>query len=355
MKHICNSLRRNILIGAGSLCLMAAAPQTWAQGRVTAKASLDSTYVIIGSPTTIHLEVTAPEGVGVQFPQLRKSIAAQDGDETFQLEISGVTATDTVRQGQSLTLSRDVEVYAFDSATLYLPPFPFVTAPGDTAWTNALALKVIVPFDVEVDPQKYCDIKAPLKPDFVWTDYLGWVLWPLLALLVVAAAVYYFVYYRPRHRREHVEAPKPKVVLPPHEVALAALQALESKKLWQEGHVKRYYTELTDILRAYMDGRFRVSTMEQTSDEILQTMRLTDGITNSSLQNLRQVLQLADLVKFARLEPLADENQLSLVNAKMFISQTVEVKSVDTTAAITDVPGAEEQQDEPEPSKTEAQ
>jgi hypothetical protein len=60
-------------------------------------------------------------------------------------------------------------------------------------------------------------------------------------------------------------------------------------------------------------------------------------------------------VKFARLEPLADENQLSLVNAKMFISQTVEVKSVDTTAAITDVPGAEEQQDEPEPSKTEAQ
>jgi hypothetical protein len=353
MKHICKSLRRNILIGVGSFCLVAA-PQVWAQGNVTARASLDSTYVIIGSPTTIHLEVTTPEGVAVQFPQLRKSIAAQDEDQTFQLDISNVTETDTVRNGRSVTLTRDVEVYAFDSATLYVPPFPFVTAPGDTAWTNALALKVIVPFDVEVDPQKYCDIKEPLKPDFVWTDYVGWVLWPLLALLLVAAVVYYLVYYRPRHRHEKAMAPKPEVVLPPHEVALAALQALEAKKLWQEGHVKPYYTELTDILRVYMDGRFKVSTMEQTSDEILQTMRLADGITNSSLQNLRQVLQLADLVKFARLEPLADENQLSLVNAKMFISQTVEVKTVDTTAAITDVPGAEEQ-DESETSKTEAQ
>jgi hypothetical protein len=337
----------------GGLFLVAA-PQVRAQGGVTARASLDSTYVIIGSPTTIHLEVTAPEGVAVQFPQLRKAIAAQDEDQSFQLDISNVTEIDTVQSGLSLTLKRDVEVYAFDSATLYVPPFPFVVAPGDTAWTNALALKVIVPFDVEVDPEKYCDIKAPLKPEFVWMDYVGWVLWPLLALVVVAAVVYYFVYYRPRHHRERIETPKPAVVLPPHEVALAALQALESKKLWQEGHVKRYYTELTDILRAYMDGRFKVSTMEQTSDEILQTMRLTDGITNSSLQNLRQVLQLSDLVKFARLKPLADENQLSLVNAKMFISQTVEVKTVDTTAAITDVPGAEEQP-ESETSKTEAQ
>jgi hypothetical protein len=129
--------------------------------------------------------------------------------------------------------------------------------------------------------------------------------------------------------------------LPPHEVALEALKVLEEKQLWQDGHFKRYYTELTDILRTYMDGRFKVSTLEKTSDEILRTMRLTDGITNSSLQNLRQVLELADLVKFARFKPLPDENQLSLMNAKMFVSQTVEVKSVDTTPAITDVPGAD--------------
>jgi hypothetical protein len=342
-----NLLFRNILVG-GAL-LLAAAPQAWAQGQVTARASLDSTYVIIGSPTTIHLEVTAPEGVQVAFPPLRQSIAAQDDDQTFQLEITNITDADTVRNGSALTVTRDVEVYAFDSATLYVPPMPFVVA-GDTAWTNALALKVVVPFDVEVDPQKYCDIKAPMKPDFVWTDYLGWVLWPLLALLVIGAGVYYFVYYRPRHRHERRVEAKPAVVIPPHEAALTALQQLETKHLWQEGHFKRYYTELTDILRVYMDRRFRVSTMEQTSDEILQTMRLTDGITNSSLHNLQQVLQLADLVKFARFKPMPDENQLSLMNAKMFISQTVEVKSVDTTAAITDVPGAE-----PETPKTQEQ
>jgi hypothetical protein len=335
--------RRNILFTtlalAGGL-LTAAAPEAWAQSGVTARASLDSTYVIIGSPTTIHLEVIAPEGTTVAFPDLRKGVAAMDEDKTFTLEVSDFATPDTVRSGSAVTLTSDVEVYAFDSATLYIPPFDFVVG-GDTVSTNALALKVVVPFDVEVDPQKFCDIKAPIKPDFVLMDYVGWVLWPLLGLLIVGGLIYYFVYYRPRHRREKAEPAKPAVVLPPHEVALEALKVLEEKQLWQDGHFKRYYTELTDILRTYMDGRFKVSTLEKTSDEILRTMRLTDGITNSSLQNLRQVLELADLVKFARFKPLPDENQLSLMNAKMFVSQTVEVKSVDTTPAITDVPGAD--------------
>lgn len=334
---------KNILlkIALGACLLTVGSAPVWAQSSASARASIDSTYVIIGSPTTIHLEVTLPEGTPLVLPKLQPSIVAMDEDQTFQLEVSSVSEPDTVRTGSGnlITLRRDVEVFAFDSATLYIPPFDFV-AGTDTISTNALALKVVVPFDVEVDPQKFCDIKEPIKPDFVWTDYLWWVLGPLAALLVVGALIYWFAYYLPRHRKVKVEEKAPEVLLPPHEEAMQALQALEARKLWQDGHYKRYYTGLTDILRNYIDRRFSVSTLEKTSDEILRQMRVTDGITTSSLQNLRQVLQLADLVKFARYAPLADENQLSLMNAKMFISQTVEVKSVDTTPAITDVPDA---------------
>ncbi len=321
-----------------ALCgLLLCATPVWAQ-KATVRASLDSTYVIIGSPTTIHLEASAPEGVTVQFPQLRQAIDVMDGEQHYQLEISNLSAVDTTRTAGSnvLTLRQEVEVYAFDSATMYIPPFLFVDG-TDTLATQSLALKVVVPFEVELDPQKYFDIKAPIKPEFVWMDYLAWVLYPLFALLVLAAAWYYFFVYRRKHRRGAQPVVPVTPPLPPHEAAMLALQALDEKQLWQHGFEKRYYTELTDILRAYIEARFELPAMEKTSDEILREMRQAEGSTTSSLQNLRQVLQLADLVKFARWTPAAEDNQLSFMNARMFVSQTVEVKSVDTTPAVADL------------------
>lgn len=291
--------------------------------RPTVKAWLDSTYVVIGMPTTIHLEATVPAGQDIAFPAPGpQGVRAYDDTLQYVLEYAAVPHVDTLSTASGLvTLRQDVEVFAFDSATLLIPPFRFATAGGDTLQTSTLVLKVIVPFDVEPDPQKFFDIKDVLTPGFVLWDYAGWLLWPL-GLLLAAAVVAWAVRRWMRRRADVAEAPAPAPALPPHVEALEALEALAAKKLWHNGHAKQFHTELTDILRTYVGRRYGVAAMEMTSDELLGALHGLAEMQQSSLDGLRQILTLADLVKFAKYEPLADEHQLSAAGARMFVTQT---------------------------------
>ena len=104
-------------------------------------------------------------------------------------------------------------------------------------------------------------------------------------------------------------------------VALQELDKLKTSKLWQKGQEKDYYTGLTDILREYIDGRFKIDAPEMISDDIIAAVHLATD-TKSATDGLAQILKLADLVKFAKYTPFADENDLSLVNAYLFVNQT---------------------------------
>lgn len=297
----------------------------------TVKVEMDSTYVTYGCPMTFHLQAIVPEGEQILFPQeplQQGGIIGTDDSLTVLLELDDqrVPSIDTIEHSAGmLTLQQDLTVFAFDSATLYIPPFRFVSQRGDTLLTNSLALKVFVPFEnVEIDPQKFCDIKGVETPDFVIWDYAEWFLWPLVGLILVIAAWWGYRYWKAHKDKQVEEKPKEKP-LPPHVEAMQRLDELNDKKLWQSGHNKEFHTELTEILRQYIERRFQVSAMEQTSDEILDSLYELAQEQKSSLQNLKQILAVADLVKFAKFNPLSDENQLSMVNAKMFIEQTKQV------------------------------
>ena len=289
------------------------------------KVALDSTYVIIGMPTTIHLEAVMPEGSDIMFPDIvgKGGVVAYDDSLRFLLELGDeIPKIDTLKsEGGMVTLKTDVEVFAFDSATLYIPPFEFLTE-GDTLSTNSLALRVVVPFDsIEVDPAKFVDIKTVIDPEFVLMDYIWWILLPLIVILLIVASYFGYGYYQ-KHKTETPFEVKEEEKLPAHVIAMNALEALAVKKLWQLGQDKEFQTELTDILRQYIENRFGVNAMEKTSDEILDELYELSEQQKSSLSNLKQVLQVADLVKFAKYKPLPDENQLSFMNAKMFVEQT---------------------------------
>ena len=295
-----------------------------AQSKPNVKVALDSTYVIIGMPTTIHLEATVSKDQDIKFPDLIRNggVVAYDDSLRFLLEFGDeLPKIDTIDNGNGIkTLKEDLNVFAFDSATLYIPPFDFVYG-SDTLSTNSLALKVIVPFDsIEVDPSKFADIKTVIDPEFVFMDYILWIVIPVLLIALLVSAFYGYNYYKKHRRKDNVVVQKVKV--PAHITAMNALEELDKKKLWQSGHDKLFQTELTDILRQYIEERFEVNALEKTTDEILEELYELAEQQKSSLQNLKQILQLADLVKFAKYKPLADENQLSFVNAKMFIEQT---------------------------------
>lgn len=296
-----------------------------AQSKPTVKVALDSTYVIIGMPTTIHLEATVSQDQEIKFPDLLRNggVVAYDDSLRFLLEFGDeLPKVDTIDNGNGIkTLKEDINVFAFDSATLYIPPFDFVYG-SDTLSTNSLALKVIIPFDsIEVDPSKFADIKTVIDPVFVFMDYIWWFISPLLIILALVGIYFGYKYYK-KVKSNQPEVVKVEKKLPAHVIAMTALQALSEKKLWQSGHDKQYQTELTDILRQYIEDRFYVNAMEKTSDEIIDNLYELAEQQKSSLSNLKQILQLADLVKFAKYKPLPDENQLSFMNAKMFVEQT---------------------------------
>ena len=91
--------------------------------------------------------------------------------------------------------------------------------------------------------------------------------------------------------------------------------------MWQEGKHKEYYSALTDILRTYIDGHFGVGAMEMTSDEIIEAMRSVE-LPQKSAMDLTEILREADLVKFAKATPEAEENEAAFTAAWDFVEQT---------------------------------
>lgn len=156
--------------------------------------------------------------------------------------------------------------------------------------------------------------------------------WILLGMAVAAAAL--LVAYALKRRKEH----KPLVVLkpaapplPPKQRALNELEALRTRELWKQGRVKEYHTDLTDIVRRYLKERYGVDSTEMTSDQTLEAFAASEGCTADRAALLRQMLRTADMVKFAKAEPLPYEHERSLSNAVAFV-QAEKEPSVDAAS-----------------------
>lgn len=150
-------------------------------------------------------------------------------------------------------------------------------------------------------------------------DYYPWIFGVLLVLFLICVVAY--VIKRMRNRQSILPFKKEEPKLPPHEQAIKELDEIKQQKLWQQGRSKEYYTLITDTLRRYIVDRFGINAMEMTSGEILDIIRKQQEAV-SVRESLRHIMQLADFVKFAKLHPLPDENDLSMTNAYQFINQT---------------------------------
>lgn len=283
-----------------------------AQQRPLIDVSIDSAAILIGEQTVLHLTVTADQDRPVQVIIPNDTLMA--GVELLNLS----KADSTQIENNRLVIKQDLLITSFDSALYLLPPLKVIDG-VDTVYSNQVALKVsTLPVNAE-NPEEYFDIKQVWKPPFVWADYLPILLGILLILLLAAAA--WYGWKRWKEQKSLIPFKKEEPKLPPHEQAIKELDAIREQKLWQQGLSKAYYTQITETLRRYIDGRFGINAMEMTSGEILDLIRQNDE-AKPLYENLRQILSLADFVKFAKMNPLPDENDLSLANAYRFVEQT---------------------------------
>jgi hypothetical protein len=201
-----------------------------ATAQVNVSASMDSTSILIGEQTPIHLEVTQDAGETVQFPLLNDTIMKG-------VEILNVTPLDTTKlDGNRITVRQDILVTSFDSALYYMPPFRFV-AGRDTLESKSMALKVST-YEVDTQKKEFYDIKPIVSAPFVWMDYY-WEVLGVLIFLFCDRLEFCIFYKRWKYRKDHPELIEPvKPALPPFGAAILAFEHTQRKKLWQQGFEK---------------------------------------------------------------------------------------------------------------------
>lgn len=290
--------------------------------KITVNARLDSTVIWIGNHTNLTFEVSQKPGQKVIMPLFSDTIKGG-------LELVEQAKYDTVKSDEGrIVVKQNYVVTAYDDSLLYIPPFPFVLN-GDTVWSKSLSLKVVQPFRVDTVSKTIADIKPVLDPKFDWWGLLKTI---LLILTLLGIAVVIFIFVRKYILKKPVlEKTAPEEILPAHVIALSKLDKIKQEKAWQSNRSKEYHTELTDVMREYIERIFNIRSMEMTSAEILDSLRIPLSSRKSAYRGLKQILQLADLVKFAKLNPGPDEHELSLVNAYLFVNQTKveEVKPIE--------------------------
>ncbi len=281
---------------------------------IVVSASIDSTMLMIGDQTAMHLSVTQEANERVEMPVFGETL--QDGIEI--VDRSAVDTT-TLPDGR-LQLSQKLTLTSFKDSLFAVAPIAVVSG-GDTFRTEPMALNVIQPFEVD-SSLAITDIKDIEKAPIYWWGILRWI---LLALAVIGLFVgaYYGVQWYRKHFLKEEDVIEPELLRPADEVALEKLDEIKAQKIWKDGKVKEYQTELTDVVREYISRRFDVQSTEKTSDETLRAMKPL--IDKELFAKLSKMLQLADLVKFAKWHTTPDENEQALSTAYEFVKETKEV------------------------------
>jgi len=282
-----------------------------------AKAVLDTNAIVIGQQVKMHLEVTVKNNEKLTW------IYPENLAEG--VEVVSRTPIDTIFEAQQQIFRQTLFVTSFDSGFYALEPlrFPYHIEGDTTTYFTQIPSTWLEVATVEVDTaQAFYDIKPLMTAPLTWREILTYAAW-ILGILIVVGGIAWLVRYlikKYRKKKEQVVLP-PKPKIPPYVTALEELEALRLKKLWQVDKVKEYYSELTDIVREYIEAQFGVQAVEMTTDEILYGLK-NIGINEQAMGKLSNTLQTADLVKFAKATPHALENDTVLSYSVDFVQET---------------------------------
>ena len=295
---------------------------TYAQKAVL---SLDTSSIKIGERVLLRLNATLPKTASIYWPGIGDTL-------TSKVEVASKSKIDTnaTSRNEFTNYSQTILITSFDTGFHYIPPFKIhYSYAGDSARHELLSEGVYIKVQtVEVDTTKAIrDIRGPIQAPISFAEIV-----PYLAGMAVLALIIGLVWYYLWRKRMN----KPlfpvitRVPGPPWQTALESLDLLEEKKLWQNGKIKEYYSELTDIIRHYLHEQHGIEAMEMITAEILSAYD-SAGLQDDARSKLTKILMQADFVKFAKAIPLRNENELSLTYSRQFIETTKPVPAATET------------------------
>ncbi|GHV37229.1 hypothetical protein FACS1894178_8990 [Bacteroidia bacterium] len=285
---------------------------------IEANFSCDSTHYEVGDHIRLSLQVSVPKNVNVFFPQF----VTDSLGENVEIISQGKIDTLSKEKDAFFTVKQNVTMVIFAAGEYNFPAMPIlVNKKGDSGidsiFTNTLTLQITAP---EVDMEANIkDIKDIWRFPLTFKEILPYASGFLLLCLIIAIVV--FVYIR-RKNKIPIFRLKPKPVVPPHIVAFERLEKLKQSQLWQQSLVKEYYSELTDILREYIEKALNIPAIEMTSEELLNKMR-SEKMKSEEMKMVQEILNTADLAKFAKYQPYIDEHDNCYKLVKKFVEDTL--------------------------------
>lgn len=261
-----------------------------AQNTPAVKAKVDTTNIRIGEQFQFKIEVN--DTSNVILPKL---------ENLTGLEIVEEDKIDTIKN----SLIKRYILTGFDSGAFYIPQQQIFIR-NQAFLTDSILINVAT-VAVDTTKQKMFPIKSIQEEPYVFDDFKPYLIWVILGLLIIGLLLYFIL------KKKKIEEPKEEIpLLPPYEEAIEKLKELDNKLLWQNNRIKQYYSELTEIIRAYIEKELKVPALEITSDELLTYIeRFKDSetitISRETFDKLKSLLQEADLVKFAKSKPLSHE------------------------------------------------
>lgn len=284
----------------------------WSQPKVTT--SIDTVKNKIGAEFKLSIKTNVDTLSKVKFPE-SKFFGALEVLESYKV--------DTVKKGDRYELIKKYGLTQFDSGKYTIPRIPIIIN-GKTVYSDSLAIEIS---DVKVDTlkQKMFDIKdiATVK-----SPMGNW--WIYVLVVIGLIGLGFLIFYLLKNRKPKAKA-EVIVYKTPIEKATTLLQQLENKELWQKGAVKDYYSELTDIVRNYIEEEIKIPAMESTTSELIEGLRKAAKqkklkLSNDTVENLEKVLQQADLVKFAKVTPMdyeIEEDKKRISNTIVTIHKSI--------------------------------
>lgn len=235
------------------------------------------------------------------------------------------------RMGQSWILQNTIEVQCWMAGAYLIPPI-HIENPDSTQRISILPdyLFVTAPEDAMAQDSTGNLVMLPNKniwlEEKTWEDAMPY-LYGLGALLL-GFLIYYL--YKKYSNKDQEEYQLEQIVeqRPAHEIAMEQLDQLESEKLWQQNNIKEYQSKLTHIIREYLENRYNIHALESTTDEIKKALKKQNFDTKYEV-NLVEILQMADLIKFAKASPPEDIHSKYMETAKEFVNNTKEHKQTE--------------------------
>ena len=274
---------------------------------VTAKVQDD--HVAVGKPFSLDLTMKVPYGYYVEWNEFATDTLSEQIDILKRGDLLRTADADS-----NIVVQQQLTLMTFDTGYVQIPSVGLTYAQSAKsqlrmkAYTDPLQ---VYSTTIAVDTtMAFKPLVPPIEQPVSMKEVFPWILGALL-LVLVALGVWYYVKHRKQKLDENGEPVKGPVI-PPYTKAIGDLESLKQQKLWQVGKVKEYYSSLTDIAREYIEGQFGVNAVEMTTDDILEEVRGLD-FEPKLYGKLKDTMELADLVKFAKYttSPLENDNAMS--------------------------------------------